>query len=298
MQASTKPVVLIVDDAPDNLMLINMLLQAKCQVLQASSGVQALRLARAEPRPELILLDVLMPEMDGYQVCAELKQDPASADIPVIFLTSRNQADDQKQGFQVGAVDYITKPINPDVLQARVATHLQLQALRSMLSRQQHYQDPPPNPHTLRLQHYVAALARQLQDKWRLRDEQVTAMFHACAWHDAHARLHLPVSNPEQAGADFDDYVRQMNQAAHERFDGSGLPQGLSGAMIPPAARLLHVARMYDFLHTSHACKPGLPAEQVLALLRTQGGKQFDQEVVDAACKIADQLLLIANQYP
>lgn len=138
MPLTTKPTVLIVDDAPDNLMLIKMLLQAYCQVKMAENGQQALLLAQNPPYPELILLDVLMPEMDGYAACTELKRLPTTRDIAVIFLTSRNQSADRQRGYEVGAADYITKPIEPEVLQACVTTYLQLAAQSRMLAEQTH----------------------------------------------------------------------------------------------------------------------------------------------------------------
>ena len=180
MQLTTKPSVLIVDDAPDNLMLIKMLLQGRCQVQQAGNGMQALLLARNPPYPDLILLDVLMPEMDGYAVCAELKANPTTRDIPVIFLTSRNQVQDQQRGFQSGAVDYITKPIDPAVLQARVSTHLHLKELRVLL-KQQDMQMPHITQEIIRLQYFLAALARRMQTKGKFADSIITQLFHATA---------------------------------------------------------------------------------------------------------------------
>jgi sigma-B regulation protein RsbU (phosphoserine phosphatase) len=131
-----KQLVLIVDDAPANLQMMHSILKDDFKVRVATSGAKALDLVKAEPHPDLILLDVTMPEMDGYEVCAILKATPAARDIPVIFLTGKTEADDETKGFAVGAVDYIHKPFSPAVVKARVHTHLVLREAREQLARQ------------------------------------------------------------------------------------------------------------------------------------------------------------------
>ncbi len=115
-----REVILVVDDTPDNLELMSELLMDRYRVKVAGSGAKALRIAAGNMRPDLILLDVMMPEMDGYEVCARLKADAATRDIPVIFLTARSEMADEQKGFDLGAVDYITKPISPPIVLARV----------------------------------------------------------------------------------------------------------------------------------------------------------------------------------
>lgn len=129
----SQPLVLIVDDNPENLTVIGELLQPHHGVRAANSGRRALQLARLLPRPDLILLDVMMPEMDGHEVLRTLRQAPETADIPVVFLTALNGSDDEERGLMLGAVDYITKPIRPPVLLARVRTHLALKLARDRL---------------------------------------------------------------------------------------------------------------------------------------------------------------------
>ncbi len=129
----TKPTLLAVDDTADNLTLLNDLLCRQYKVKLANSGEKALRIAAAMPPPDLILLDIMMPEMDGYEVCRQLKLQPATRDIPVIFLTARSDAEAERAGLEAGAVDYVTKPFNPPVLLARVRTHLALKAQTDFL---------------------------------------------------------------------------------------------------------------------------------------------------------------------
>jgi phosphoserine phosphatase RsbU/P len=131
-----KKLVLIVDDAPANLQMVRSILKDDFKIRVATSGAKALDLVKAKPYPDLILLDVTMPEMDGYEVCGILKATPEVKDIPVIFLTGKTEADDETRGFKVGAVDYIHKPFSPAVVKARVHTHLVLREAREQLARQ------------------------------------------------------------------------------------------------------------------------------------------------------------------
>ncbi len=128
-----KATLLIVDDTPDNLTLMTGLLRDFYQIRVANHGARALKIAASEPNPDLILLDIMMPEMDGYEVCRQLKADPKTRTIPVIFLTARTDTDDETHGFALGAVDYITKPISPPVVLARIRTHLELKKARDHL---------------------------------------------------------------------------------------------------------------------------------------------------------------------
>jgi signal transduction histidine kinase len=128
VSAASKPSVLVVDDTIENLALMHGLLKTDYRTLVASNGQLALDIAGTVPQPDLVLLDIMMPEIDGYEVCRRLKDDPATAHIPVIFLTARTEIEDEQRGFALGAVDYIAKPISPPVVLARVKTHLTLKA--------------------------------------------------------------------------------------------------------------------------------------------------------------------------
>ena len=192
MDNERQPVILIIDDAAENLAVLAGLLRPWYRVLAATSGAEGLRVARGAPTPDLILLDVMMPGMDGYQTLARLRQDPASAQIPVIFLTALADASDEEHGLQLGAADYITKPIKPTVVLARVKTQLEAKQSRDWLRDQNaaledevarrmadndHTQiaairalaclaeirDTETGNHILRTQGYVERLARNLQ---------------------------------------------------------------------------------------------------------------------------------------
>ncbi len=136
-----KPTLLLVDDAPENLSVLAGVLGGAYNLKVATSGAKALRICEGDPLPELILLDVMMPEMDGIEVCTRLKESPRTRDIPVIFVTAMVDAQDEARGLQVGAVDYITKPISPAVVLQRVRVHLELKRARQSLERLgRHYQ--------------------------------------------------------------------------------------------------------------------------------------------------------------
>ena len=136
MDAEEKKVVLLVDDAPANIQVVNSILKDSYRIRVATNGAKALELAKATPAPDLILLDIVMPEMDGYEVCNRLKATPETRDIPVIFLTGKTETDDETKGFEVGAVDYIHKPFSPPIVKARVQTHLVLRGIREQLAQQ------------------------------------------------------------------------------------------------------------------------------------------------------------------
>lgn len=191
---------LIVDDEPMNLSVLSEHLRPTYKVRAASSGEAALRIAGSEPRPELILLDVMMPGMDGYEVLDRLRNDPATADIPVLFLTALAEAEDEERGLKHGAADYITKPIRPAVVHARVRTQIEAKRARDLLRGQTdalelevrrrmrdndriqavairalaylaEMRDTDTGNHILRTQRYVTRLAQEIRDHERFASE-------------------------------------------------------------------------------------------------------------------------------
>jgi putative two-component system response regulator len=214
---NSKPGVLVVDDTPVNLALMVELLQDDYRVRVAASGERALAIAAGPQPPDLILLDVMMPGMDGFEAMARLQASPATADIPVIFLTAKSQVEDEERGLRLGAVDFIAKPISPPVVLTRVRTHLSLKAARDFLADKARYlenevqrrtaeikdvqevtiftmaslaetRDNETGQHIIRTQHYVRVLARALQGHPRfadyLSDAQVDLLFKSAPLHD------------------------------------------------------------------------------------------------------------------
>jgi len=189
--AGAKSTILVVDDVPENIEVLGELLQPAYRVRAAQSGVRALQVARTHPIPDLILLDVMMPGMDGYAVFAALRDDPLTRDIPVIFVTALDGLQEEEKGLELGAVDYISKPLRPTIVQARVRIQLELKRARDRLRDQNHFleseiarrmgenllvqevsiralarlaeiRDPETGNHLRRTQAYVSVLAKRL----------------------------------------------------------------------------------------------------------------------------------------
>ncbi|MBF0448100.1 MAG: response regulator [Magnetococcales bacterium] len=135
MTKPDKKIILLVDDTPDNIDVLSGLLAKEYKIKVALNGERALKIAASTPQPDLILLDIMMPVMDGLEVCNRLKANPNTQDIPVIFVTAKSESEDEKAGFDIGAVDYISKPIKPSVVQARVRTQLDLSTARREAER-------------------------------------------------------------------------------------------------------------------------------------------------------------------
>lgn len=216
-QVLEKKTVLVVDDSPDNLSLISGLLKDIYKLKVANNGEKAIKIAQADTKPDLILLDVMMPGLSGYEVCQTLKADPATCHIPIIFLTAMAGADDEKKGLELGGSDYITKPISPPILLARVKTQLQNKAAADFLRDKNDYlekevaertkevmaiqdvtilsmaslaetRDSDTGNHIRRTQYYVLALANRLQSYARfsefLTNDNIRLLFKSAPLHD------------------------------------------------------------------------------------------------------------------
>ncbi len=209
--------ILVVDDAPDNLMLLSNLLKEKYKIKVANSGEKALKIISSDQKPDLILLDILMPHMDGYETLRHIKENEATRDIPVIFLTALSNADDEKHGLELGASDYVTKPISPAIMMARIKTQLENKAAADFLKNQNSYldaevqkrteeisaiqevtilalaslaetRDADTGNHIKRTQHYVRLLAKHLQKNPKftsyLDDAMIKTLFMSAPLHD------------------------------------------------------------------------------------------------------------------
>ncbi|MEG1055046.1 MAG: response regulator, partial [Janthinobacterium sp.] len=251
-----KPILLLVDDEATNLQVLRQILQDDYRLLYAKDGEKALELARSNP-VELILLDIMMPAMTGYEVCRQLKAMPATASIPVIFVTALCDVKDEADGFDAGAVDYITKPVSPPIVRARVRTHLSLvdaEELRrsrlqviQTLGQAAEYKDNETGMHVIRMSHYAKtlALAAGCTDEW------ADDLLNAAPMHDV-GKIGIPDAILQKPGKlDADEWqvmrrhaeigaaiigehaggllkmARTIALTHHEKWDGSGYPQGL-----------------------------------------------------------------------
>jgi putative two-component system response regulator len=207
---SEKRSVLVVDDTPENLAVIGGILREHYKVRVAPSGERALLIAFSDSPPDLVLLDIMMPEMDGYEVLRRMQSDPRTVGIPVLFVTAKDQEQDEQQGLDLGAVDYVTKPVSPAILLARVRNHLLLKEARDfikdenrVLARQlgtlqnvaihafaslAETRDDETVNHIQRMQNYVKALATKLKDHPRfspnLTDEVIDLIYRSTVLHD------------------------------------------------------------------------------------------------------------------
>jgi len=352
--------ILIVDDDPTIITTINKELTTCYRVRVANSGERALQMAATEPRPDLILLDVLMPGMNGYAVLSKLKENPDTLEIPVIFVTSMEAADDEEKGLDLGAVDYITKPINPAILMARVKTHLTLKQASDFLQDKNTYleaevgrrmqenetiqnvsirtlahlaetRDTDTGEHILRTQAYVGILAKHLQSHPRFRDtitdHYVQLVTRSAPLHDI-GKVGIPDSillKPgklnadewtvmkthavlgaqaiEHAEKDIDQKVEFLTLAKeiahyhHEKWDGSGYPDGLVGDAIPVSARLMALADVFDALISARVYKSAMTFEQAQGIIIEGSGKHFDPDVGNAFVESFDEFVGIAQQY-
>ena len=321
-----RPRLLLVDDEPTNLQVLRHVLQADYRLLFATDGARALQVAR-EQQPQLILLDIMMPGMDGYAVCRALKADPATAGIPVIFVTALNDSQDETAGFDVGGVDYITKPVSPPVVRARVRTHLSLVRMDELretrlqivqrLGRAAEYKDNETGLHVIRMSHFsqLLALAAGCSPAW------AEDLLNAAPMHDV-GKIGIPDAVLRKPGPlDADEWAtmrrhpeigaeiigehpsgvlqlaREIALAHHEKWDGSGYPRGLAGEAIPLSARIVAIADVFDALTTRRPYKEPWPVQDALDHIAAQAGKHFDPALVALFAPLLPQLLEIRARW-
>ncbi|MCK9381783.1 MAG: two-component system response regulator [Sulfuritalea sp.] len=348
------------DDDTGNLAVLGSLLQPHHDVRAAPSGERALAIAAGEPKPDLILLDVMMPGMDGYDVLVRLRDDPATSDIPVIFVTGLDSTEDEEKGLELGAVDYITKPYRQPIVLARVHTQLELKRARDWLANQNVWleaevarrvrdvllvqditinalaglaetRDPETGHHIRRTQEYVRILAERLQAHPRfsgfLTDKAIELMAKSAPLHDI-GKVGIPdhillkpgkltdeewtiMKTHSMLGAraikqavsttdrriDFLDIAQQIASSHHEKWDGSGYPEGRKCDDIPIPARLMALADVFDALISRRPYKPPMPIEQARDIVAGERGRHFDPDVVDAFLAGVDDFMAVAAKY-
>jgi putative two-component system response regulator len=336
--------IMVVDDIPANLKLLQETLQAKgYRVLTFPSGKLALR-AAAGSRPDLILLDIKMPEMNGFEVCTRLKEDAALKEIPVLFISTLTATEDKIKAFSVGGVDYVTKPFQIEEVYARTRTHLRLRKLQADLAQSNldlearvqeqvreiadshqatiialaklaECRDDDTGAHVERTQAFCRILAETLREHSsyadRIDSTFVTNIYYAASLHDIgkvgimdHILLKPGKHTPEEfaimkthttIGAKTlesacGNYPRNaflnvgivIARSHHEKWDGSGYPDGLAGEAIPLPARIMAVADVYDALRSIRPYKRAFTHEASCTVIQEGAGQHFDPTVVDA----------------
>ncbi len=301
-------VVLVVDDHPLNLELIEgCLADVECRVITATDGIEALELVKKEC-PDLVLLDVMMPRMDGYEVCQRLKESPEGKLLPVVMVTALGQIADRVRGLEVGADDFIVKPIERVELVARVRSLLRVKQLYDRLddaqrtifalARAVEAKDHSLEDHTRR----VGLNARHVGEALGLDEEAVADLLWGGVIHDIgkigipdsillkagplnveefetikrHVFIGEEIAGPLRSAHDLLPIIRHH----HERVDGSGYPDGLVGDAIPLLARIVAICDAYDALISDRPYRPGLSHSEALATLDRGAGTQWDADLV------------------
>jgi putative two-component system response regulator len=339
------PLILVVDDSPDSLELISTELIKYFEVHVATNGERCLELAGRVRGPDLILLDVVMPE---------------TAAIPVLFLRGRTAADDERIGLEIGAEDYLAKPVNPAIMLARVRAHLRLKVATDNLRDQNLFlerevarrvrelsavqditiyamatlaetRDNETGNHIRRTQNYVVALATKLADKPKyavqLPRQDIELLYKSAPLHDI-GKIGIPDRillkpgrlTPEEfdimkthaaIGRDSilaaeklvsmpDSFLRFAKEIAgchHEKWDGSGYPEGLAGEAIPLSARLMALADVYDALISKRVYKEAFSHEMARDIILKGRGTHFDPAVIDAFVALEQDFIDIAKRY-
>lgn len=359
MPSACPPTILVVDDLPENLTVLSDLLMTNYQVRIANSGQKALRIINQPTYPDLILLDVMMPDIDGYQVFEKLRADPATRNIPVIFVTAMNSVEAELHALDVGAVDFITKPIVPPIVLARVRTQLELKQARDRLSDQNTWleveiarrmaeneitqevsiralahlaeiRDPETGFHILRTQGYAQQLAIHLQNQVGftdiLTDRYIKLLSRSAPLHDI-GKVGIPDFILQKPGpltdeewivmkthttlgsdaielaerdatesVEFLSLAKEIARWHHEKWDGSGYPDGLTGEAIPVSARIMALADVFDALISPRTYKQSMSYLQAREIIEAGCGQHFDPDITACFlshfadfCDIADR---------
>jgi putative two-component system response regulator len=341
--------VMIIDDGAANLKILSSLMKS-CgyQVQTFLRGRTAIEAALLNP-PDLFLLDVSMPEMDGFEVCVRFKAEPALQDIPVVFLSALTSPEDKVKAFTLGGVDYVTKPFNIEEVKSRVATHLSMSKMRAQL--QQHNRnlgqlvaekvkeindaqigtiyalaklaenrDNETGKHVDRVQSYTKVLAESMREcpqyKDRINEEYVMDLFYTTPLHDI-GKVAIPDRillkpgplDPQEfeimkthtvLGVKTLDTIHKkypnntlltmgvaVTRSHHEKWDGSGYPDGLSGEAIPLAGRIMAIADVYDALRSQRVYKEQFSHEKACRIMIEGRGSHFDPGIVDVFQSVA-----------
>jgi putative two-component system response regulator len=320
------PKVLICDDVLENRKLLASTLQryAKFDLTMISDGATLLSKVE-EIKPDIILLDIMMPEIDGYEVAKQLKSNPATDSIPIIFITALDQIESKMKAFDMGGVDYISKPFSPKEIIIRINNHLKLaqmmarleeevrertQELESLnyalilaLENANYYSDIETGAHIHRVNYYSRLLAQSLS----LPEKEIQLIARYAPIHDI-GKVGIPTEILKKKGKltpeEFDkikehSYIgykiidlpgipsvaKNIVYYHHERWDGSGYPSELKGESIPIEARIMALADVYDALRTERPYKSALAEDETVRIIEESSGTHFDPKVVDAFLK-------------
>jgi putative two-component system response regulator len=316
------PTILIVDDEPGNLAIMRDILVGSYKLTFARNGGETLA-AVAKHRPAMVLLDVGLPDVSGYDLCRQIKQIDANQSLQVIFITAYTDVEHEAAGFDAGGVDYIFKPVSPQIVRARVATHLSLVRATAlersyrdailMLGQAGHYNDTDTGAHIWRMAAYARALAQAYG--WDADSSERLEL--AAPMHDT-GKIGIPQSILRKPGPlDEQEWVVMrthpqigydiLNKSEapvfqlaaevalrhHERWDGSGYPGGLRGEDIPQSARIVALADVFDALSMKRPYKEPWAVDRIVEHVRANSETHFDPGLVEVFLNILPRLLEI-----
>ncbi len=343
--------ILIVDDNETNLKILDLILSKEGYNVETTANPTEVLCDCDSKCHDLILLDINMPEMDGFALCKALKENECTKKTPIIFVSALSDTENVVNGFAIGAVDYITKPFRADEVKARVNTHIHLRELQIELENQNHVleervaeqvqkisdtqmetifslaklaqsRDDETGQHLERVQEYCLILSEQLAADSAYKDivtpEFIKNIVSASPLHDigkvgisdlillkpgkltdqefANMKTHTVIGAETLESVDTkfgDNAFIQMGKVIarshHERWDGRGYPDNLSGEQIPLAARIMSIADVYDAISTKRVYKDAFPHEKCVEIIQEGHGTQFDPELVEAFLKVHDK---------
>jgi putative two-component system response regulator len=345
--------ILIVDDTIANLSLLaRMLKDCGYQARPVPNGRLALQAAKNQ-KPDLVLLDITMPEMDGYEVCTRFKQDPDLREVPVIFISALSQTEEKVRAFNTGGVDYITKPFQFEEVKARVETHLKLHRLQVSLEDQVANQvkeisdlqmgmifglaklaearDTDTGSHLERIQLLCRMLGEELlrnrEFDTEINQQYCDRLFHASPLHDI-GKVGIPDSvllKPGRlTGEEFEvmkthttigaktlkevqnkfpnnEFIQmgvKIARSHHERWDGKGYPEGISGVEIPLCARIMAIVDVYDAIRSKRIYKPPITHIETCEIINRENGTHFEPVIVTAFNRLASRFNDVWTQLP
>lgn len=349
--------IMIVDDTPSNLDVLSAILEGQGYEVQRFPRADlALRSAEFAP-PDMFMLDIMMPEMNGFELCARLKAMPDIADIPVLFLSALSDVEDKVKAFTAGGVDYITKPFQEKEVLARVKTHLTMRRMHAELVEYNHnlealvvermrdvydsqmatlaaisalseWRDLDTGTHIERTRMYCRILAQDLSENpvyyREVTESFITDIYHAAPLHDigkvgipdaillkpakltpvefefmkSHTLIGARTLEKVQAAFPGNEFINtgiKLARTHHEKWDGSGYPNGLKGMEIPLEGRIMAIADVYDALRAKRPYKGPLTHQEACAILREESGTHFDPTLIACFNRHADEFDAIAR---
>lgn len=323
-----KQKILMVDDEQKNLRRAEEILEKAYQLVGVSQGQEALEYLCTQ-QPALILLDIVMPKMSGYEVVKQIKRDKRMADIPIIFLTGNVAEAELLEGFQIGCADYIRKPFEPDIMRSKIATQLELYGYRhrmeemlaqekkkvaqvtieaiTAITKAQEAKDSYTNKHSERVAGYCVQIAEKLG--WTI--EEIEHLRNLALLHDIgkigipdrilnkhkdlsereyeQMKQHVKIGNDILKNFTVAENLFEGARFHHERWDGSGYLAGLKGEEIPISARIIAVADAYDAMASDRIYRGVMDETYTINELKKGSGRQFDPKIVQIMLKVIEE---------